>query len=171
MNVCRKYKRRIPSYCLARIVLTNLFRVSLFRCYTIPVVNLQQGGGSIALLVASIWTGIIHLGLGVLGTFVLKRFPTSFSVGFLLGVLVVLANQNLIMFVTFSRYSQGSPRTNHIFASLGLTLFAVLTFMALLLLHFKQDVVVTPMDVNGNKEDEEFAVADAASPRSEPKST
>jgi zinc transporter ZupT len=116
------------------------------------VVKLQQNDGSVALIIAAVWTGIVHLGLGVLGTFVLKRFPTSFSVGFLLGVLVVLANQNLILFSTFSSYAQGSPRTNHVFASLGFTLFTVLAFMALLLLHFKQDVVVTPMD--GNDEDE-----------------
>lgn len=119
----------------------------------ILVVQLQQGNGSIALLVASIWTGIVHLGLGVLGTFVLKRFPTSFSVGFLLGILVVLANQNLIMCATFWRYSQGSARTNHIFAMLGFTLFAVLTFMGLFLVHFKQDVVVAPMDIEEKIED------------------
>lgn len=110
------------------------------------MLKLQQNGGSVALIIASVWTGIVHLGLGVLGTFVLKRFPTSFSVGFLLGVLVVLANQNLILFTTFSSYVQGSPGINHVFASLGLTLFVILAFMALLLLHFKQDVVVTAMD-------------------------
>jgi zinc transporter ZupT len=116
------------------------------------VVKLQQNNGSVALIIAAVWTGIVHLGLGVLGTFVLKRFPTSFSVGFLLGVLVVLANQNLILFSTFSSYVQGSSQTNHVFASLGFTLFAVLAFMSLLLLHFKADVVVTPMD---GKDDEE----------------
>jgi len=131
-----------------------LFRF-LLRLITLreSVVNLQKGGGSWALMVASAWTGVVHLGLGVLGTFVLKRFPTSFSVGFLLGVLIVLANQNLILFSTFSSYVQGSVRTNHVFASLGLTLFAVLAFMALLLLHFKEDVVVAPMD---GKDDEEL---------------
>ena len=116
-------------------------------------------------LIASIWTGLIHLALGVLGTFVLKRFPTSFSVGFLLGFLVVLANQNLILFGTFTQYKQGSPRTNHIFAMLGFTLFCVLTFMSLLLVHFKQDVVVAPMEVD-TKDEEGYAEA-GVSPRSE----
>lgn len=110
------------------------------------MVNLETQEGSVALIIASIWTGIIHLALGVLGTFVLKRFPTSFSVGFLLGVLLVLANQNLILFATFSGYQQGSKSTNHAFAGLGLTLFIVLSFMSLLLIHFKNDVVVTPME-------------------------
>jgi zinc transporter ZupT len=111
------------------------------------VLNLQSGGGSLALVIASVWTGVVHLALGILGTFVLKRFPTSFSVGFLLGVLVVLANQNLILFATFTRYGHGTPQTNHTFALLGFTLFCVLSFMALLLVHFKQEVVVAPMDV------------------------
>ena len=118
------------------------------------MVSLRNNDGSWALVIASIWTGLVHLTLGVLGTFVLKRFPTSFSVGFLLGVLVVLANQNLIMFSTFSSYSQGSYSSNHAFASLGFTLFVVLSFMSLLLFHFKGDIVVTPMD---GKEDEEIA--------------
>lgn len=133
-----------------------LFVVLYFVLAVIEMLKLHQNDGSIALIIAAVWTGIVHLGLGVLGTFVLKRFPTSFSVGFLLGVLVVLANQNLILFSTFSSYGQGSAQTNHVFASLGFTLFAVLAFMALLLLHFKQDVVVTPMD---GKDEEETGEA------------
>ena len=114
---------------------------------TYVVVSLQKSGdGSVALIVASIWTGLIHLALGVLGTFVLKRFPTSFSVGFFLGVLVVLANQNIILYASFHKYTQGSARSNQVFAGLGFVLFTVLTFMSLLLVHFKQEVVVSPLD-------------------------
>lgn len=145
--MCNKYKYELLCVAIG-LQLFDLFCFSPHFFNLLSVINLQQHDGSIALLIASIWTGLVHLGLGVLGTFVLKRFPTSFSVGFLLGVLVVLANQNLILFGTFSSFSQGSPRSNHVFASLGLTLFVVLTFMALLLLHFKQDVVVAPADVS-----------------------
>jgi len=123
------------------------------------VVTLHQSGdASIALLVAVIWTGLIHLALGVLGTFVLKRFPTSFSVGFFLGVLVVLANQNIILYASFHKYTQGSARANQVFASLGFVLFGVLTFMTLLLVHFKQEVVISPMDTigNGDGDDDEI---------------
>lgn len=137
--------------CLRGEFLTCFFVFLCFGNWT--VVSLNSNDGSVALVIASIWTGLVHLSLGVLGTFVLKRFPTSFSVGFLLGVLVVLANQNLIMFATFSSYIQGSSRSNHVFASLGFTLFAVLTFMALLLFHFKQDVVVAPADGKDDEED------------------
>jgi zinc transporter ZupT len=111
------------------------------------VVTLQQSGdGSIALTIAAIWTGLIHLALGVLGTFVLKRFPTSFSVGFFLGVLVVLANQNIILYASFHKYQQGSGKANQVFAFLGFLLFSVLTFMTLLLVHFKNDVVISPTE-------------------------
>jgi zinc transporter ZupT len=111
------------------------------------VVSLQKSGdASVALTVAAVWTGLIHLALGVLGTFVLKRFPTSFSVGFFLGVLVVLANQNIILYASFHKYTQGSGNANQVFAFLGFLLFSVLTFMTMLLVHFKNDVVISPMD-------------------------
>jgi hypothetical protein len=115
------------------------------------VVNLQALGGSTALVIAAVWTGMIHLLLGVLGTFVLKRFPTSFSVGFFLGVLVILSNQNLILFGTFSGYAYGTPSTNKIFASIGFTLFCTLAFFSLLVFHFKAYIVVAPVDAKGFK--------------------
>ena len=97
-------------------------------------------------MIASIVTGFVHLVLGILGTFVLKRFPTSFSVGFFLGILVVLANQNMILTGIFFGYDHGNPQTNRIFANLGFCLFLVLTFFALMLFHFKGEVVVAPID-------------------------
>ncbi len=101
------------------------------------------------MLIGSIWTGFIHVALAVLGTFVLKRFPTSFSIGFLLGVILILANQNLIIFATFHAYPFGSSRTNHIYANLSFVLFVVLAFFGLLLAHFKEDVTVAAIDAKG----------------------
>lgn len=133
-----------------------LFVVLYFSLSIFEMISLQRSGdSSVALTIAAIWTGFIHLALGVLGTFVLKRFPTSFSVGFFLGVLVVLANQNIIMYASFHKYTQGNSKANQVFAALGFLLFAVLTFMTLLLVHFKDDVVVSPMDsVNSNDEND-----------------
>ena len=113
------------------------------------VVNLHTYGGSKALVISSVWTGIVHLLLAILGTFVLKRFPTSFSVGFLLGVLLVLANQNLILFGTFHNYGYGALQTNNAFSNLAFTLFMVLGFFAIILFHFKRHVVVAPIDAKG----------------------
>lgn len=113
------------------------------------VINLNAMGGSRALVIAAVWTGIVHLILAVLGTFILKRFPTSFSIGFLLGILLVVANQNLILFGTFQGYSYGVPATNRAFGILGFALFLMLTFFAALLFHFKNHIVVAPIDVKG----------------------
>jgi hypothetical protein len=128
----------------------TLFSFSL-SSHTTTVVNLQALGGSTALVIAAVWTGMIHLLLGVLGTFVLKRFPTSFSVGFFLGVLVILSNQNLILFGTFSGYGYGTISTNKIFAGIGFTLFCILAFFSLLVFHFKAHIVVAPVDAKGFK--------------------
>ena len=113
------------------------------------MLNLRQNQGSKALLIAAIWIGFVHLLLGGLGTFVLKRFPTSFAVGFLLGVLLVVANQNLILFGTFHNYSYGNLATNHVFGLCGFTLFIILGVFALLLYHFKSKIVVAPIDAKG----------------------
>lgn len=113
------------------------------------MINIQAYGGSQALVIGSIWTGFIHVALAVLGTFVLKRFPTSFSIGFLLGVILILANQNLIIFATFHSYPYGRSRTNRIYANLSLVLFIVLAFFGLLLAHFKENVTVAAIDVKG----------------------
>ncbi|EEC48567.1 predicted protein [Phaeodactylum tricornutum CCAP 1055/1] len=129
--------------------LSLLFAVLFFVLSVVEMINLQTMGGSKALVLAAVWTGIIHLVLGVLGTFVLKRFPTSFSVGFLLGVLVVVANQNLILFGTFHAYSSGNAGTNHAFANLMLGIFLVLAFFAAILFHFRKNIVVAAADAKG----------------------
>ena len=112
------------------------------------VVHLQSDGGSKALVIGSVWTGLMHLILGILGTFVLKRFPTSFAIGFFLGTVVIVANQDLILFGTFHGYRFGS-RTNHVFANLMFVIFLVLAFFALILFHFKQHIVVAAVDAKG----------------------
>ena len=113
------------------------------------VISLHSKGSSKALVLASIWTGILHVTLAVLGTFVLKRFPTSFAIGFFLGFLVIIANQNLILFGVFHGYSLGTGRTNHIFSNLALTLFLVLSFFTALLMNFRDFLVVAAVDAKG----------------------
>jgi hypothetical protein len=101
------------------------------------------------MIFASIWTGLIHLFLAVLGTFVLKRFPTSFAIGFFLGVLVVFANQNLILFAVFRSYSFGNHKKNKAFANFAFVICLVLSLFTLLLTFFRQDLVVAAVDVKG----------------------
>ena len=97
---------------------------------------------------AAVWTGIIQLIIAILGTFILKRFPTSFSVGFFIGLIVIVAQQNLIMFATFRDYGAGSVTSNHIFANLALSLFIMYSFFALILGHFRERILLSPADDN-----------------------
>lgn len=111
-----------------------------------PVATLDKGDGSLALKVASVWTAIIQCTMAILGTFILKRFPTSFSVGFFLGLVVIVAQQNLVLFATFHGYGHGTVIANHIFANLALSLFLIYAFFALILGHFRDSIVVAPSD-------------------------
>jgi zinc transporter ZupT len=122
------------------------------------VLNLKSGEGSDALMMAAVWTAVVHLVLAIVGTFILKRFPTSFSVGFFLGLLLVIANQDLVLFVTFHNYPYGSAQTNHSFANLGLTLFLMLLFFALILSQFREAIVMAAVDVKGFGQGEETTV-------------
>mmetsp|Transcript_14159 Transcript_14159/g.18456 ORF Transcript_14159/g.18456 Transcript_14159/m.18456 type:complete len:209 (+) Transcript_14159:135-761(+) len=126
--------------------LTLLFLLFFFILSIVEMMNLRSSEGSTALMMASVITGIVHIILGILGTFVLKRFPTSFSVGFFLGVLVILANQNMILTGIFFGYKHGSLQTNRIFANLGFCLFLVLVFFSVMLFHFKGEIVVASID-------------------------
>lgn len=101
------------------------------------------------MIFASIWTGLVHLFLAILGTFVLKRFPTSFAIGFFLGLLVVFANQNLILFAVFRNYSFGNRKKNRAFANFAMVISVVLSLFTALLTYFRQDLVVAAVDVKG----------------------
>ena len=101
------------------------------------------------MIFASIWSGCLHLALAVLGTFVLKLFPTSFAVGFFLGILTVFANQNLILFGVFRNHSFGNPKKNQAFANISFVLFVVLTAFGLLLANFRKELVMAAVDVKG----------------------
>lgn len=61
---------------------------------------------------------------------------------------MIVANQNLILFGVFHQYQQGNIGTNLAFANLSLVLFLILGFFSLLLLHFRQDVVVAAVDTS-----------------------
>lgn len=127
----------------------NLYCLN-FELTMTTVANLYKAdGASIALVVASFITGIMHLALAVIGSTILKRFPTSFAIGFLLGLLFIFAHQNLILFGVFGSFSFGQIRTNRAFGAIGFLLFTVLFTMCILLFHFKKYVTVAPIDAKG----------------------
>ena len=101
----------------------------------------EDADASTALEIAAYYTAFLHLILIVLGTFVLKRFATSFTVGCFLGVTVVLSQQNLLMFACFFRYQHGDGYANAIFADLAFVLFGLLGFFSLILGHFRNKII------------------------------
>lgn len=126
------------------------------------MLNLRQEGGSKALIIAALWIGIAHLLTAGLGTFILTRFPTSFAIGFLLGVLLILANQNIIMFGTFHNYSYGNAATNHVFSLMGITLAFILTLLGLMLYHFRYKLAISPMEAKSGFQRRTTATEDSS---------
>jgi len=137
---------------IALVFMAVLFVVS---CFVVVSIETSVDGGSNALSFAALWTGLVQIIMAVLGTFVLKRFPTSFSVGFFLGLVVVVAQQNLIMCATFLDIDAvNSDGTSHLFSMLCLTLSFIHFVFALVLGHFRHHILLAPVDVkpSGNRE-------------------
>jgi hypothetical protein len=116
---------------------------------TLIAIHLETRSGSRAWMIATVISGFWHLLLAILGTFVLKRFPTSFAIGFLVGMLLVGANQNVILFGILHGYPYGNSVTHHIYATACCLVAMVLCVVASLLLHFRNFLVVAPMDLLG----------------------
>lgn len=103
-----------------------------------------------ALKAAAIWTAIIQFGMIIVGTFIIKRFSTSFSVGFLLGIVIVVAQQYLLLAVTFWHNQYGASTTNVIFANLAFALFILYSMFASVLAQFRNSIMVAAVDVKGS---------------------
>mmetsp|Transcript_3089 Transcript_3089/g.6791 ORF Transcript_3089/g.6791 Transcript_3089/m.6791 type:complete len:183 (-) Transcript_3089:452-1000(-) len=123
---------------------TVLFMVVFFVVSIVEATKLQDvgTGASLALEIASYWSAVLHLTLAILGTFILKRFSTAFTVGCFLGVTVVVSQQNLLLFAAFYHYQYGNATFNLIFADMALALFMILTFFSLILGHFRHHIIV-----------------------------
>jgi len=107
--------------------------------------NLHNDDASTVLSIAAAWTALIQIIMAILGTYILRRFTTSFSVGFLLGLVIVVAQQNLILSVSFWGSKFGSPGANHAFANFAFGLFVVYAMFAALLGTF-QEFIILPMN-------------------------
>mmetsp|Transcript_10391 Transcript_10391/g.18757 ORF Transcript_10391/g.18757 Transcript_10391/m.18757 type:complete len:187 (+) Transcript_10391:146-706(+) len=123
---------------------TVLFMVIFLVVSCIEATKLQEddSNASLALEIAAYWSALLHLILAIIGTFILKRFSTAFTVGCFLGVTTVVSQQNLLLFAAFYRYQHGNPTFNLIFADLALALFVILTFFSLILGHFRHHIIV-----------------------------
>ncbi len=82
----------------------------------------------------------------IVGTFIIKRFSTSFSVGFLLGLVIIVAQQYLLLAVTFWHNRYGSAPTNIAFANLAFGLFVLYSVFAAILSQFRESIMVAAVD-------------------------
>jgi len=127
------------------VLLTLLF----FIIAIVEVTNLQNAKASVALTAVAIWTAVIQFLVIVIGTFIIKRFSTSFAVGFLLGVVIVVAQQYLILAVTFWHNNYGSWAKNVAFANLAFGLFVLYSLFAIILGYFRESIMVAAVDAKG----------------------
>ena len=109
------------------------------------------------MIAAAVWTALIQFGMIIVGTFIIKRFSTSFSIGFLLGLVVIVAQQYLLLSVTFWKNQYGSSAKNVAFANLAFALFVLYTIFAATLMHFKESVMVAAVDAKGWRRSQQIA--------------
>lgn len=111
---------------------------------------MQSTYGSAPIVIAAIWTALVQIFMGVVGTFVLRRFPTEFSVGFFLGLLVIVAQQNFILTATFldpTFNMLSEQKSSKFFAFLILITGIIYIAFAMMLTHFRHEILLAPEDV------------------------
>lgn len=108
------------------------------------VINLHKQDASLALILAAVWTVIVQLSMAIIGTFIIKRFSTSFSVGFIEGLVIIVAQQNLLLAITFWNSRRDATGSTFVFTNFAFTLFAVYCIFAAILGQF-QDVIDMPV--------------------------
>lgn len=127
------------------VLLTLLF----FIIAIVEATNLQHTKASVALRTVAIWTAVIQFVMIIVGTFIIKRFSTSFSVGFLLGIVIVVSQQYLLLAVTFWNNNYGSWAQNVAFANLAFGLFVLYSIFAMILGFFRESIMVAAVDAKG----------------------
>lgn len=141
-----------PKGSIIRTWALSLLLICIFliiACWEVS--RLDESGASKALKVAAGWTGITQLVLAVLGTFILKRFSTPFAIGFLIGLVLVTAQQNVLLFISFHtiNHTTTNHHVNATFANFALTLSMLYTFFATVLIKFREHIFVKPPHVPG----------------------
>ena len=106
-----------------------------------------------ALLLACLWHGMMQfIMIGLMGTFIMKRFPTSFAIGFLFGMIIVFINQNIIYMITFTHYNRNAQygvANSRLYSAFSMLLAIVLCMFGILLFHFQKYIIVAPIDAKG----------------------
>ena len=102
------------------------------------------------------WSLFVQISLAIAGTFILKRFSTSFSIGFLLGLVAFVAQQNLLLSVVFwNNQNYGNGGTNAAFANFSFATFAVHTLFVLIAANFREKLSTIGFDEDIDQAEED----------------
>mmetsp|Transcript_23932 Transcript_23932/g.75408 ORF Transcript_23932/g.75408 Transcript_23932/m.75408 type:complete len:144 (-) Transcript_23932:128-559(-) len=98
----------------------------------------EDSGDNDALAFAAVWTVLMMLGVLVLGTYIFRKSQTQLSVGYLLGLVVMMANQCLILSVIFGSKSGSGEVAFSVFCSF---MFIIYFFFSILLARFRDEII------------------------------
>mmetsp|Transcript_23174 Transcript_23174/g.34791 ORF Transcript_23174/g.34791 Transcript_23174/m.34791 type:complete len:188 (-) Transcript_23174:1534-2097(-) len=112
-------------------------------CFVVQNESDIVNGGSRAVVFSAIWIILYQIGIAGVGTLILKRLPTTFGIGFFLGLISLAIQQNVIISVSYwGFYEPGKSKANKVFGMIALVLAFVYTGLALLLAHFREFVII-----------------------------
>jgi len=134
------------GWAIVLIFLTLIFFTGIFESTTI-----QTSNGPDSLALAAIWSSVVHGILAILGTFIIRRFPTQFAIGFFLGLLVIIAQQDIIIHSTFKQYKQTMRKSGGFFSFLSMIVALLLVgFTAFLAIYRDAILLTSPVDNTGH---------------------
>jgi len=93
------------------------------------------------LAAAAIWTALLQVFMIALGHLMLKRYPAKATVGFFLGFVLIVAQQNLLLSVTIWGSSFGTRSVNRVFSVFAFCLFIVYSVFGGVLGYYKDSVI------------------------------
>jgi hypothetical protein len=95
-----------------------------------------------ALAFAGVWTVLLCIAMSIGGTLVMRRYQSPLAIGFFMGVVVVMANQCLILTAIFGEENQKHGNASAgAFATFAFFLFAVYAVFGGMLAIFRADLV------------------------------
>ncbi|GMI41031.1 hypothetical protein TrCOL_g10590 [Triparma columacea] len=136
--VCADKPRRAITYAWFASILV------VFICFIVAcvVASNHSSSGNGALKFAAFWTVLLMIALSVGGTLVMRRYQTPLALGFFLGVVLVMANQCLILTAIFGEESEyNSNSSAGAFATFSFFLFMIYIVFGGMLAVFRADLI------------------------------
>jgi lysylphosphatidylglycerol synthetase-like protein (DUF2156 family) len=96
---------------------------------------------------SAVWTSILLLLISLVGTIIMRRYQTSLSIGFLLGVIFIMTQQMLIVFAFFAEQAKDPTNTTDVtmaqqaMAVFSFFIFIVYAGFGTMLAVFRNDII------------------------------